>query len=169
MNNISKKILRKLNEVKMLSEMAHTRSKIISSLVSDISTVLPHLILIMLYPNDENINHWKGEVAGKLHGLSRMKHNNKYPTYKDLKDYIDTFKDSATVQLLNNIKLAYRKEGYNIKERLIEINKINQDKMSKIIVDFIELIYNNINPNTGLIDIDLIYNELDNMINKYNK
>ena len=161
----------KLNEelIKyMLNEMARKKSEIIASLHSEISTIFIHLILIMLYPNNREVNHWKGEIARKFVSFDMMKHNKRYPNFDDLKDYRESVYDKADKALVNYIKLAYRNEGYKIKDKLVNIKQIDLAKMSNLIKMFIDFICNNIDKDTGLVDIDLIYEELDNVIEAYN-
>ena len=43
-----------------------------------------HLIKVFLWPNVQEINHWKREVYASLHRAPKLKTNNKFPKYDAL-------------------------------------------------------------------------------------
>lgn len=59
---------------------ADSRQQIISDLKAGTGHVLRHLIKIFLYPNAQEQNHWKGEVARFLYNVPKTKSNKKYPS-----------------------------------------------------------------------------------------
>ena len=74
-----------------------------------------HLILIYLFRDDINVNHWLNEVFGSCHDVSKCKHNNKYPKpefiYESLWRYWeDTFDDN----ILSEIDYVLVKENLDV-------------------------------------------------------
>lgn len=65
---------------------ADSRSQIKSDLRGATKVVMNHLIKIWLYPNVQEQNHWKKEVAQSLNDVPKLKGKNRYPNYKFLMD-----------------------------------------------------------------------------------
>lgn len=162
------KILEELTKY-ILQEMALSKKALISKLLDLAPTVIEHLILIMLYPENNELNHWKGEIKGNSSKYYKLKHNNKYPTYDDLSgDYLQTIYETVDDQLAYYIDEAYRKESKNL-PKYISIKNIKLDKMKELIKTYFTTICKNIDKNTGIVDSNLIYKLLDDIITKYNK
>lgn len=161
------KILEELSKY-ILTEMAITKQKLIEDLIDLIPVIIQHLILIMLFPDNQEINHWKGEIKGNTFKYRKMKHNKKYPTYDDLKtDYLQTVYEEVDDQLEADISEAYRKEDKYL-DYYVPIDDINLTLMRNLIKSYFEFVCKNINPNNGTVDENLIYNKLDNIIKWYN-
>ena len=162
------KIIDELSKV-ILKEMALSKKDLINKLLDVAPIVIEHLILIMLYPNNNEINHWKGEIKGNSSRYYKLKHNNKYPTYKDLSgNYLQTIYETVDDQLLYYIEEIYRKESKAL-SKLIPFNQIKLDKMKELIKLYFNTVCQNINSKNGLVDSSLIYNTLDNISKEYNK
>lgn len=161
------KIIEELTEY-VLQEMALSKKDLINKLLDTAPIIIEHLILIMLYPKNQELNHWKDEIKGNSSRFYKLKHNNKYPTYKDLsKDYLRTVYETIDDQLVYYIEEAYRKEYDNI-GKLISIKKIDMNKMKYYIKMYFTMICQNINKDTGLVDSKLINTYLNNIIRDYN-
>ena len=161
------KIIEELTKY-MLQEMAISKKDLINRLLDIAPIVIEHLILIMLYPNNYELNHWKGEIKGNSSRYYKLKHNNKYPTFKDLsKEYLQTIYETVDDQLVYYIQEAYRKESNNI-DQLILVKEINIDKIKDLIKRYFTTICQNINKDNGLVDNSLIDSLLDNIIKEYN-
>ena len=63
---------------------ADSRSQIKSDLRGATKVVMNHLIEIWLYPNVQEQNHWKKEVAQSLNDVPKTKGRNKFPDYRFL-------------------------------------------------------------------------------------
>lgn len=162
------KILEELTKY-ILQEMALSKKALISKLLDLAPIVIEHLILIMLYPENSELNHWKGEIKGNSSKYYKLKQNNKYPTYDDLSgDYLQTIYETVDDQLAYYIDEAYRKESENL-PKYISIKNIKLDKMKELIKTYFTTICKNIDKNTGIVDSNLIYKLLDDIITKYNK
>ena len=108
------KVLEELTKY-ILQEMALSKKALISKLLDLAPIVIEHLILIMLYPENNELNHWKGEIKGNSSKYYKLKHNNKYPTYDDLSgDYLQTIYETVDDQLTYYIDEAYRKEIFTM-------------------------------------------------------
>ncbi len=83
---------------------ADSRQQIISDLKAGTGQVLRRLIKIFLYPNAQEQNHWKGEVARFLYNVPKTKSNKKYPsksfiynhTWNIYEDNFDRWVDAVT-------------------------------------------------------------------------
>lgn len=71
--------IRIVDSYKMLREMADGLQDIKRDLRNCANTLRDHLMLIYLFPDNINVNHWMNEVAGACNSVSKAKHNNKYP------------------------------------------------------------------------------------------
>ena len=72
-----------------------SRSQIRSDLRGATKVVLNHLIKIWLYPDVQEQNHWKKEVAQALNDVPKTKGRNKYPDYKFLiRNTWDVYEDA---------------------------------------------------------------------------
>ena len=153
----------------ILQEMALSKKALISKLLDLAPVVIEHLILIMLYPENNELNHWKGEIKGNSSKYYKLKQSNKYPTYDDLSgDYLQTIYETVDDQLVYYIDEAYRKESENL-PKYISIKNIKLDKMKELIKTYFTTICKNIDKNTGIVDSNLIYKLLDDIITEYNK
>ena len=63
---------------------ADTRSQIKSDLRGVTKVVMNHLIKVWLYPNVQEQNHWKKEIAQALNDVPKVKGRNRYPDYRFL-------------------------------------------------------------------------------------
>lgn len=63
---------------------ADTRSQIKSDLRGVTKVVMNHLIKVWLYPDVQEQNHWKKEIAQALNDVPKVKGKNKYPDYRFL-------------------------------------------------------------------------------------
>lgn len=63
---------------------ADTRSQIKSYLRGATKVVMNHLIKVWLYPEVQEQNHWKKEIAQALNDIPKVKGKNKYPDYRFL-------------------------------------------------------------------------------------
>ena len=161
------KILEELSKY-LLTEMAVSKQKLINDLIDLIPIVIQHLILIMLFPQNQEINHWKGEIKGNTFKYRKMKHNKKYPTYDDLNgDYLQTVYEEVDDQLEADISEAYRKEDKHL-DYYIALKNIKLDLMRTLIKSYFEFVCKNINPKNGIVDETLISNKLDDIIKQYN-
>lgn len=160
------KIIEELQK-QLLIEMAKSKQKLNDDLIDLLPIIIEHLILIMLYPNNIELDHWKGEIKGNSSKYSMLKHNKKYPTKNDLTDYLQEANETVNNQLEWYIGEAYRKEA-NL-DYIFKLNEINLNLMKKLILNYINYVCENINSKTGLVDENLIYNKLNEIINIYNK
>lgn len=67
-----------------IQSFAETQQEIHRYLVSRADVVIEHLIKIFLYPERQEVSHWKQEVAATLNRVYKLKSDNKYPS----KDWI---------------------------------------------------------------------------------
>lgn len=72
-----------------LLELAHKKQDIKQRLWDQSEYVITHLLCIYFWPNTEYISHWISEVHSGISTVPKMKHNNKYPSSKDI--YQSTF------------------------------------------------------------------------------
>lgn len=88
-----------LQRFSYLKEMAEKLTVIKQDLKNCSKNLRVHLILIYLFRDNVNVNHWLNEVFGSCHDVSKCKNNNKYPKpefiYESLWGYWeDTFDDN---------------------------------------------------------------------------
>lgn len=81
---------------------ADSRGQIKSDLRGVTKVVMNHLIKIWIYPDVQEQNHWKQEVAQALNDVPKLKGKHKYPDYKFLIQntwnvYEDNIEDRADV------------------------------------------------------------------------
>jgi hypothetical protein len=67
-----------------ISGFADSRNQIKTELRSVTKIVMNHLIKVFLYPNVQEQNHWKREIAQSLNDISKQKGKNRFPTAKFL-------------------------------------------------------------------------------------
>lgn len=159
------KIVEELQK-QLLKEMAITKSELINRLLDKVPTLLQHLILVILFPNDKNINHWKKEIRINSDTYIKLKTNNKYPAYNDLaKGYLDTVKDIINDQLIRNLEDIFEDENIDLEKY---INNIDYNLLKQLLYSYFEFICKNIDPNTGIVDKNLIYNKINDIIKEYN-
>ena len=92
-----------------------------------------HLILIYLFREDINVNHWLNEVFGSCHDVAKCKINNKYPKpefiYESLWGYWeDTFDDN----ILSEVDYVLVKENLSTEVRF------NSDNLHNFLDDYFE-------------------------------
>lgn len=110
----------------ILQEMTLSKKALISKLLDLAPVIIEHLILIMLYPENNELNHWKGEIKGNSSKYYKLKQNNKYPTYDDLSgDYLQTIYETVDDQLAYYIDEAYRKESENLPKYIYQLKTLN--------------------------------------------
>lgn len=158
-----------IEEIKkqILLEMTDTKHDLNQKLKSKLDVLIEHLLLVILYPNYNEINHWKEEIKSITSKYPKLKHNNKYPTKKDLQDYLQEVDETVSNQLSWYLGEIFIKEKelqpkYNIKD-------INEKLMQTLIIEFINYVCENINPLNGMVDENLIYTKLDQISKIYNE
>lgn len=101
-----------------ISEFAETMKDIRNRLVDGTATtMIEHLVKLIILDSPENINHWRQEIFSGLHEIPKQKKNNKYPTSQfifdviwnyysdDLDKYVDfVIKEEPNEKLKDNIE-----------------------------------------------------------------
>ena len=152
-----------LNESKQnLTEMAEKLSKIIDNLNNLTQPVINHLILCLLFSDNQNINHWKKEVYNFIYKLPKDSRTNKYPKFNTLKKFaIDNWADT----LDNNLNVYI--DNIVEDENLIKPNNIDNNKLASLILAYFIWLYQNLSE-FGIMQRSDVYNYINNLIKEYN-
>lgn len=155
----------------ILVEMAIPRSEFRDNLKNAYPIVIKHLILIITQPNNQELNHWKGEIYGNFSRFEKLKYSKKYPTKQDFMDCgMETCYEHIMDQLDSYIIEVYSRELKKDVFKISDINmNINVEKLKQLIIEYFEWCIDNMNNKTGLIDKLSAYNKMDDLINLYNK
>lgn len=82
-----------LQTYRYMREMADRLVDIKQDLRNCSENLRDHLIMLFMFRNNVNVNHWKNEVYGACHSVSKAKHNHKYPKssfiYQELWGYYE--------------------------------------------------------------------------------
>ena len=60
--------------------MSRKKSDIAAYIEEGTQEIILHLIKLYMYPESNNVHHWRREVANFLNNVPRMKGSNKYPS-----------------------------------------------------------------------------------------
>ena len=156
-------------EKQMLLEMSITRRDFYDDLKSIHEIITIHLILIMLFPTNDEYNHWCGEICGKFQRFYRLKYkNNKYPTKEDFEEvFINTWYECLDDRLEAYIYDAYKKENLDVD--LIPLRDIKLDLLRSNIKYYIDWVISNVDSKTGTIDEISAMHVLHKITKMYNK
>lgn len=66
--------------------MSGSRKDVGAEIEQGTRELIKHLIKLRLYPESESVNHWRIEVAEKLHRVSKLRISNKYPSVQFILD-----------------------------------------------------------------------------------
>lgn len=162
------KILEELRK-RMLLEMAITRTDFYNDLKNIHEVITIHLILIMLFPNNKEYNHWCSKIYGNFSEFYRLKYkHNKYPTKDDFeKVFINTWYECLDDRLETFIYKTYKKEDIDIE--LIPLQNIKLDLLRENIKYYINWVISNVNSDTGVVDETSAYNVMHKITVNYNK
>ena len=139
-----------------IRSFAVTKREVQADLRAAARVIIEHLIKIFLYPDAQENNHWKREVAAALNAVPKMKNSNKLPKAKFILD--------SSWMAWEDI--FYRKVEV-VKEDMIEdpIN-VDVDILYGAIDEYFNWISNELS-RFGLISYTSIYHEIEYLQNKY--
>ena len=135
---------------------AENKKDLHSYLSNRADVVIEHLIKIFLYPNAQEYNHWKQEVAAVLKKVPKLKNSNKLPSASFIVDsswmvWEDQFDRFVEV----------------VKEEMKELSEnINNDTLYDAIDEYFEWLSKELSK-YGSVVSDNIYHEIDYLQNKY--
>ena len=154
----------------ILVEMAIPRSEFRDNLKNAYPIVIKHLILILTQPNNQELNHWKGEIYGNFSAFDILKYNKKYPSEKDfLNSGMDNWFERFKNQMKWWVTKAYQLElGNNILKYEDIPYKIDLEKVSKCCIEYFNWLINNVDSKTGTVDQSKVYSKIDELVKQYN-
>lgn len=139
-----------------ISGFADSRNQIKTELRSVTKIVMNHLIKVFLYPNVQEQNHWKREIAQSLNDIAKQKGKNRFPTAKFLlQNTWEIYKDTLSTRLPVIIES-------------IEETPINYDinNVYKAIHDYFNWLCDELSK-TGIVRYNIIYSKIEELRSKY--
>lgn len=150
-------------EYSLKTEMAYTKQHIFAQLDRQKDKIIEHLLLCLLYNKTykSTIHHWESEINSFLNQSWKLKSTNKYPTSKQLCNWgLYTWSDTLTDHLPGMVT--------NIEDKYGEVNSVNYKVLEDCIVEYFNWLYNKL-PLGITVTVSDTRNEIDYLINKYNK
>lgn len=121
-----------------------------------------HLLYCLEWYNSNNYNHWKKEIASFIPELPKIKGTNKYPTEKQLKNWIINDTIEQVKEKINNI----------IEEAEYEENKSMEKIDSFVAQNYLIEFWNglaNYLANGKAVRVRDVYNKVDELVQKYSE
>ena len=84
---------------------ADSQAEIYRDIRSKSSIVIEHLIKVFMYPDSDDLNHWKQEIYAAMSRVPKLKRTKKYPESKNILKYSwNIWKDSIDdmIQVIEN-------------------------------------------------------------------
>ena len=100
-----------------IRSMSEEQSRIYDKLTNASDKIVEHIVKLILYPDAQEYNHWKGEIFSFLWKVDKLKGKNKYPSEKFLYKALSTHTDNVEVYL-DVIKHMYKDQPRNISTEL---------------------------------------------------
>lgn len=137
--------------------MSEERSAIKSELSKASDQLNMHLIKVMLYPDADCLNHWKGEIYAFLHKVDKLKGKNKWPKADFIKQCISTHND-----MIEQYVILVEDEEYELTPRSINIRTLELaiDDYDNWIADELS--------NHGVVKRSDVYRKIDELVESVN-
>ena len=120
----------------ILNELARGKAEITNKIDTISDEIIEHLILCLLYSDNEKVKLWKKEIHSLLYKIEKIKGSNKYPSYKKLRKWwFAGFEDT----LMDNLDVRIDRIMYEFGQV-----KYNQDKIYKAIISYFEWLLQNL-------------------------
>lgn len=145
-----------------LLELAHKKQDIKLRLWDQSEYVITHLLCIYFWPNLEYVSHWISEVYSGIPTVPKMKHNNKYPSSKDI--YESTFggvEDTFVYQFDTYKDIVLSKE-----DKLEEPENLNPNKIHDYLNDYFHWLSNELSKNGKVTKVH-IEDKIHELLSKY--
>lgn len=82
-----------------IRSMSEAQNKIYDKLTDASDNIVEHIVKLILYPNAQEVNHWKREIFSFLWKVDKLKGKNKYPSEKFIYNALSTHTDNLGVYL----------------------------------------------------------------------
>lgn len=86
---------------------ADSQAEIYRDIKSKSSVVIEHLIKLFLYPNSNNLNHWKTEIFAAMSRVPKLKRTKKYTESKNILKYSWNIWNDSIADMIDVIQNDY--------------------------------------------------------------
>lgn len=151
-----------LKEKHKLNELAMFRKDFINVMFYSKTPINKHLICCYFWNNTQNYNHWKKEISNLVVKLPKLKNTNKYPTEKQLRNWII---NDITEEIEDSIEsIVTRTES----DEGVEIPMYDKDLLQNYLIGFWSWLASYLANGKTVIAND-IYDEVDVLVQQYSK
>lgn len=137
---------------KYIRAMSFDKQTISSNLVSKASPLTDHLIKLYLFSDCEYVNHWRQEVWGFLNKVPKMRHNNKFPSYKFIFDHVSGYCD-MTEEIMYQMLDKYS---------MLTPVRLDVDELKSILNSYFEWLSKEL-ASRGVVDPSEVYSKLEEL------
>jgi len=161
--NLYRNIDDSLKETEYLTEMSFDTSTVIKKITDELENINEHLIKCLVIQNTtNNLNHWEKEIYNFLHNTYKLKSTKKYPDEDLLRENtIIGFGDCLLEQLDILIESICYDEN-------APVSKYNKQAVYNGIINYYKWIIPILSKNGAVNNVE-VYNEIDTLIEQYNK
>lgn len=153
----------------LLNEQALSKQDFTTKIVNIYSTVVNHLTAILLFPNNQEVNHWKREIYDNFSRFTKLKSTNKFPNAEQFMKYgIDDCFEDLDYHMKDIILSVYNKETDQDLMNIKELKNIDIDKIRDLIKEYFIWCINNVSRKDGTINRQDAYNKINEIMQKCN-
>lgn len=161
-------MIRILENLKLLNEMADDLPKIENHLRNSEEQRIQNLLQIFVWRNTSTINHWCDELYAICHDVSRTKNKNKYPKEKFILQNIwYCWEDCYNDRLNNYVDDVEQKENKNKKENeYVKVPNFSSINLYNFMKDYHLWLAANLS-NKGMVGRLDVRSKVKELLNKY--
>ena len=150
--------LKKIKEEdEMLFEMAYNKKQILDRFLHNFENVISHLMLVYLFRDNKEKNHWEDEVHSFINRTYRCKSNNKFLSIKDIESVLLGWTDCFDQQVSTYI------DEIKAKEEIDEVPEFSIEKLTAFLTNYFKWLSKELSTK-GQVSREEVKNKIDELI-----